>query len=80
MDIVWREKALKELESLEVSIARRIIKSVNELSKNPFSKDVKKLIGFNGFRLRVGSYRIIFNIDGNTINILKVGHRKNVYK
>ena len=78
-NIEWKEHALQNLEKLENSIAKRIIKKVEELSENLFSKDIKKLKGGNDFRLRVGDYRVIFSIEQNTIQILKVGHRKNIY-
>ena len=51
-----------------------------KLSENPFSKDIKRLKGSNDFRLRVGDYRVIFSIEKETIQILKVGHRKNIYE
>jgi len=77
--IEWKENALREVEKLENSIARRIVKKVDELTENPFSKDIKKLKGCNDFRLRVGDYRIIFSIENTIIQILKVGHRRNIY-
>ena len=78
-NIEWKEHALQNLEKLENSISRRIIKKVEELSENPFSKDIKKLKGSDDFRLRVGDYRVIFFIGKETIQILKIGHRKNIY-
>ena len=78
-NIEWKEHALHDIEKLESSIARRILKKVDELSENPFSKDIKRLKGCDDFRLRVGDYRIIFSIERGIIQILKVGHRKNVY-
>jgi len=78
-NIEWKEHSLQNLEKLESSISRRIIKKVEELSENPFSKDIKKLKGSSDFRLRVGDYRVIFCIEQDTIHILKVGHRKNIY-
>ena len=77
--IEWKEHALQNIEKLESSIARRIFKKVEELSENPFSKDIKRLKGSNDFRLRVGDYRVVFSIELNKIQILKVGHRKNIY-
>ena len=77
--IEWKENALQNLEKLENLIARRIIKKVGELSENPFSKDIKRLKGRKDFRLRIGDYRVIFSIEQNTIQILKVGHRNNIY-
>ena len=78
-NLEWKENALRELEKLESSLARRILKKVDELSDNPFSKDIKRLKGCNDFRLRIGDYRVIFVIEKNRIQILKVGHRKNIY-
>jgi mRNA interferase RelE/StbE len=77
--IIWDEKAHSSVEKFESSISRRILKKVDELSENTFSKDIKKLKGSDDFRLRVGDYRVIFSIEGNIIQILKVGHRKHIY-
>ena len=46
-NIKWKEHALQNIEKLESSITRRIIKKVDELSENPFSKDIKRLKGSN---------------------------------
>ena len=78
-NIKWKEHALQNIEKLEYSIARRIIKKVDELSENPFSRDIKRLKGSNDFRLRGGDYRVIFSVESGVIQILKVGHRKNIY-
>jgi mRNA interferase RelE/StbE len=80
MNIVWDENAYKELAKLETLVARRITRRVRELAQDLFSKDVKKLKGSSDFRLRIGDYRVIFAVEGEQIMILKVGHRKNVYK
>jgi mRNA interferase RelE/StbE len=77
--IIWDEKAHDSVNKLEPITSRRIFKKVDELSENPFSKDIKRLKGTSDFRLRVGDYRIIFSIEKDTIQILKVGHRKNIY-
>ena len=78
-NILWDEKAEKDLGKLEPLISKRIIKKVRELSEDPFSKDIKRLKGQEEFRLRVGNYRIIFEISKDTILILKIGHRRNIY-
>ena len=78
-EIIWDEKAHSDLEKLEKIIARRIFKKVSELKESPYSKDVIKLKGEEGFRLRVGDYRVILTIEKDKISILKVGHRKNIY-
>ena len=55
---------------------RRIINAINNLP----SGDVKKLQGVNGYRLRVGDFRILFDRDGNITYIEKIDNRGQVYK
>lgn len=78
-NIQWTERALKELGKLESGISVRIAQKVEELKEDPFSKDIKRLKGETAFRLRVGDYRVLFDIIGDTIYISKVGHRKHIY-
>lgn len=75
----WKEVAVKNLEKIDKSISIRIIKKVQELANNPFNQDIKKLKGQELYRLRVGDYRILFEIKNNLITIIKVGHRQNIY-
>ncbi len=79
--IEWKEGAIRQLEKLQPLLSKRILKKVLELKENPFSKDIKRLKGEKAFRLRVGDYRILFDIDLNkkSITILRMGHRKNIY-
>lgn len=80
--IIWSESASKELKKLDRTVANRIYKKVSQLSENPYHFEVTKMIGDPYFRLRVGDYRVIFDIQNEVLRILvlKVGHRKNVYK
>ena len=78
--IIWDEKAQDDINKFESIISKRIAKKVRELSENPFSRDIRKLKGEDLFRLRVGDYKIIFEIKGDRIFILEVGHRKKIYK
>jgi mRNA interferase RelE/StbE len=77
--IFYEKEALKELDKLEPSISRRIIKKIDEMSENPPSCDIKKLKASNDYRLRVGDYRIIFIFERNLIKIIKIGHRQQIY-
>jgi len=78
-NITWHQEALKELYKLDFFIAKIIFKKVEEMREDPFSKDVKRLKGQTSFRLRIGDYRVLFEIIGNILFIKKVGHRKNIY-
>ena len=79
-EIIISEKALKQIEKLERSIQERIFNSLEKIRIRPESF-VKKLVGMPGYRLRVGKYRVILDIDKGKLLVLvvKAGHRKNVY-
>ncbi|MFA4957894.1 MAG: type II toxin-antitoxin system RelE/ParE family toxin [Candidatus Methanoperedens sp.] len=79
--IIWSEPAAKELKKLDRSIAKRIFKKVTQLGENPLIFDVTKIVGEPYYRLRVGDYRVIFDIQNDKLRIiiLKAGHRKNIY-
>jgi len=77
-NIEWKEHSLQNIKKIEFSVARRIIKKIDELSENPFSK-IKRLKNREEFSLRIGDYRVLMEIEKNIIKILKIGHRKNIY-
>ncbi|MCG2736667.1 MAG: type II toxin-antitoxin system RelE/ParE family toxin [Candidatus Methanoperedenaceae archaeon] len=80
--IIWSESAAGELKKLDRTVAKRIFKKVSQLCEKPYDFDVTKMVGDPYFRLRVGDYRVVFDIQNDLLRILvlKVGHRKNVYK
>lgn len=81
--IVWKRSALKEIKRLPKELAKTIGHVVSGLAKNPFPPGVRKLVGSDyDFRIRVGDYRIIYTIHSEilTIEIIKIGHRREVYK
>lgn len=80
-ELIYSPSALKQLEKLEHNIKERIIVALERLRIRPESCDIKKLVGMQGYRFRVGDYRIIFDMENNKliILVLKIGHRKNIY-
>jgi len=79
-EIIFSEKAKKQLEKLERSIQERIIQSLERIRIRP-EAFVTKLVGDPAYKFRVGDYRIILDVDRGKLLILviKVGHRKSVY-
>ena len=80
-ELIYSPSALKQLEKLEHNIQERIIIALERLRIRPESCDIKKLVGMQGYRFRVGDYRIIFDMERDKliILILQIGHRKNIY-
>lgn len=76
------KKAEKQLDKLPDNIAEPIFKSIADLELNPRPIGYKKLKGRNGFRIRVGNYRIIYDIFDTEllIDIITLGHRKDIYE
>jgi mRNA interferase RelE/StbE len=79
--IIWSESAANELKRLDRAIAKRIYMKVSQLVEN-LHHNVIKMVGDPYFRLRVGDYRVIFDVQNDRLRILiiNVGHRKNIYK
>ncbi|MDF3077736.1 MAG: type toxin-antitoxin system RelE/ParE family toxin [Sphingobacteriaceae bacterium] len=72
----------KKLEKLPSKIESRIVEEIQSLAANPRPAGCKKLKGLDGYRIRVGDYRIVYQIKDSVliILVLDIGHRKNIYK
>jgi mRNA interferase RelE/StbE len=79
-EIIWSDSAIRQLKKLDRSVARRIFEKVGELEESPH-RLVRKLVNSPYFRLRVGDYRVILEIQSDVLRILvlKVGPRESVY-
>jgi mRNA interferase RelE/StbE len=75
-------RAVKELAHLPEKDRRRIEADIETLASNPRPHGVKKLTGRDGYRLRSGHYRIVFEIDDRlrSVTVLHIGHRKDIYR
>ena len=74
--------AQKELAQLHPESYVRVRDSIRDLADNPRPKGCQKLTGREGWRIRVGDFRVIYDIDDKqqTVTILHVGHRRDVYR
>jgi mRNA interferase RelE/StbE len=80
-NIVYKKSVQRDLKKLSKAEARRVLNQVEEeLSKNADTYPVLKG-QFAGLRkYRVGDYRVIYAILGDEVLVLRIGHRKEVYK
>ena len=78
--VIFSDTAKRQLHKLEKDIQRRVISALERIRIRP-EDYVKKLVGDAGYRLRIGDYRIIMDIERDKLLILiiKIGHRKNIY-
>jgi mRNA interferase RelE/StbE len=80
IDIV--RDARKELATLHPQMQVRISKAILALENNPFPSGCKKLKNQDGFRIRVGDYRVLYLADTKLKKIIvgSIGHRREVYR
>ncbi len=81
-DIQIKRKAQKSLAKIPEPFQENIITAIQSLATNPHPQNSKKLQGRPAYRIRIGQYRVIYEIDDGalTILVINVGHRKNIYK
>jgi mRNA interferase RelE/StbE len=74
--------AERQIRKLEAVVRRQVFKKIDTLVRNPRPVGVEKLTDTGVYRVRVGDYRIIYDIEDKvtTVLVLKVGNRKQVYK
>ena len=82
-EITFARSARKEFQALPSSVAERVLKKVESLSSEPRPAGCRKLRGpTNLWRLRVGEYRVVYDIDDDNriIDIVIVRHRSDAYR
>ncbi|KPJ67717.1 MAG: hypothetical protein AMJ43_03550 [Coxiella sp. DG_40] len=74
--------ALKTLKKIPKPYKQKIIETINMLKDNPKPLGAKKLVGRDGWRIRINDYRIIYITKESisTILVISIGHRKNIYR
>jgi mRNA interferase RelE/StbE len=79
--VVYTKSAFEDIKKLDNVVKRKLKKKIEAYIKEPLYF-AKKLINFSigSYRWRAGDYRIIFDIDGKKIIILRIGHRREIYK
>jgi mRNA interferase RelE/StbE len=75
-------QAVKDIASLPKEYARLITEHIDRLQENPRPPDAKRLQGTTDYSLRVGVYRILYDIDDSTqsVTVYRVKHRREAYR
>ncbi len=80
--LVYTNRAVKDIAKLDIVAKRRLKVSLEKLASSPL-KHSKKLIDprIGEYRYRIGDFRVIFDLtDDNKIVILRIGHRREIYR
>lgn len=78
----WERAALKEFENLPHSVQAAVYDAIRALEADPRPPGCRKLVGQVGWRIRVGDYRVVYEINDpeHGIAIVQIGHRREVYQ
>jgi mRNA interferase RelE/StbE len=80
--VLIKRSAAKELEGLELNDRRLVVDRIRSLANDPRPRGCEKLSGREKFRIRQGDLRILYEIADHdfTVTIVKLGHRRDVYR
>jgi mRNA interferase RelE/StbE len=75
-------RAQKELAQIPHGDYERVVEAIRDLAENPRPMGCRKLAAREGWRIRVGDFRVIYEIDDGqrSVKILHVGNRRDVYR
>jgi mRNA interferase RelE/StbE len=80
--IIIRHSAEKELGRLGHDVQRRLAKKLLLLESDPFPAGIVALQGREGYRIRIGDYRVLYQVDeaSKIVTITAIGHRSDIYR
>jgi len=80
-ELVYTQRAERDIEKLERKVKDRIGKTLLRYKEEPLRYAEKLSDPVLGeYRFRIGDYRVIFDVQGNEIVVLRVGHRREIYR
>jgi mRNA interferase RelE/StbE len=80
-NLLYTQRASRDVGNLERHIRLRIAKSLLRFQEDPL-KYAEKISDskLGSYRFRIGDYRVIFDIEGQDVVILRIGHRREIYR
>jgi mRNA interferase RelE/StbE len=80
-ELVYTRRAVKDIQKLDADSKERVGKTLLRYKQNPLVYAERLTDSRLGtFRFRIGDYRVVFDVEGNEIVVLRVGHRREIYK
>jgi mRNA interferase RelE/StbE len=79
-DVQFKPRAVKDIQRMSARMQSQVLAKIEAMSDN-LRGDVKRLTSYTQeYRLRVGDYRILFEIEGKSIVVYRVRHRREAYR
>jgi mRNA interferase RelE/StbE len=79
--VTLTSRAVKDFEAIPNPVFQKLRAAIFAIADNPRPSGSKKLKGREGYRIRVGDYRVIYEIKDDVliIKVIRIGHRKEIY-
>jgi len=79
--IVFTKRAMRDISKLEPEVKGKIGDALERYGRDPLNY-ARKMIdpSLGSYRFRIGDYRVIFDVEGDEIVVLRVGHRREIYR
>jgi len=80
--IFYDKRVERDIRKIPKDVLGKILFKIEELGKNPRCRETQKLLSMEGYRLRVGNYRILYLIDDEVkkVTVFRIKHRSQVYQ
>lgn len=79
--LVYTHRAIRDIDALDKNVKQRIGKALLRYEPHPLKHaESLKQSELGSCRFRVGDYRVVFDLEGDEIVVLRVGHRREIYK
>jgi len=79
--LLYTKSAVKDIAKRDIVVKKQLRKKLEEFIKNPLTYATRLTDSKLGmYRLRIGNYRMVFDLDGRSVVVLRIRHRKEVYK
>jgi len=81
-EIRFKKSVAKDFRKIPVQDVKRILRRIDGLAENPRGQGCVKLSGMDRYRVRIGNYRILYQIEDMhlIVHVIKIGHRSGVYR
>ncbi|MDP3091101.1 MAG: type II toxin-antitoxin system RelE/ParE family toxin [Nitrospira sp.] len=79
--LVYTHRAIRDIDALDLKVKQRIGKTLLRYESDPLKyAEPLKQSELGSYRFRIGDYRVVFDLEGGQVVILRVGHRREIYK
>jgi len=80
-EVLLTDRARRDLHALDPPIRRRIVSKLRELAHDPLGRSRRLTnVDLGSYRYRIGPYRVVFDLEGNDVIVLRIGHRREIYR